>query len=111
MQTDLATKFLEYLGYRVEAHTDSSTALNKFYQAPEHYDLVLTDMFMPKMTGRSLAAKINSIRPDLPIILCSGFGDSHDDQGGSAQHISGYLMKPFGINELASLIRKILDKM
>jgi signal transduction histidine kinase/CheY-like chemotaxis protein len=110
MQADLAIKFLSPLGYRVEAYTDSTAALNKFYQAPEQFDLVLTDMFMPKMTGRSLAAKISSIRPDLPIILCSGFGDGPGDPGNSAHHISGYLMKPYGINELASTIRKIMDK-
>jgi signal transduction histidine kinase len=109
MQADLAVKFLTPLGYRVEAFTDSTAALNKFYQSPEQYNLVLTDMFMPKMTGRSLAAKINSIRPDLPIILCSGFGDSPAEPGDSDPHISGYLMKPFGIKELASTIRRILD--
>ena len=109
MQTDLAIKFLTPLGYRVEAYTDSTVALNKFYQAPEQYDLILTDMYMPKMTGRSLAAKINSIRPDMPIILCSGFGDSPAEPGIAGRHISGYLMKPFGIKELASTIRKILD--
>ncbi len=110
MQADLAARFLEPLGYRVEAYTDSSAALNKFYQAPTQYDLVLTDLFMPKMTGRALAAKINSIRPELPIILCSGFGDGPGEPGDSDRFISGYLMKPFGINELASTIRKILDK-
>jgi two-component system cell cycle sensor histidine kinase/response regulator CckA len=109
MQADLAIKFLTPLGYQVEAYTDSTVALNKFYQAPEQYDLVLTDMFMPKMTGRSLAAKINSIRPDLPIILCSGFGDSATEPGDADRHINGYLMKPFGIKELASTIRRILD--
>jgi len=109
MQTDLAIKFLTPLGYQVEAYTDSTVALNKFYQAPEQYDLVLTDMFMPKMTGRSLAAKISSIRPDLPIILCSGFGDSAAEPGNEDRQISGYLMKPFGIKELASTIRRILD--
>jgi signal transduction histidine kinase/CheY-like chemotaxis protein len=110
MQADLAIKFLTPLGYQVEAFTDSAAAINKFYQNPERYDLVLTDMFMPKMTGRNLAAKINSIRPDLPIILCSGFGDPPGDPGDWGQHINGYLMKPFGIRELAMTIRKILDK-
>jgi signal transduction histidine kinase len=110
MQVDLAMKFLESLGYHVEAFTDSAAAFNKFYEAPGQYDLILTDMFMPKMTGRSLAAKINGIRPDIPIILCTGFGDSPGEPGDSDRHISGYLLKPFGIKELAMTIRRILDK-
>jgi signal transduction histidine kinase/CheY-like chemotaxis protein len=109
MQADLAIKFLAPLGYRVEAFTDNTAALNRFYEAPEQFDLVLTDMFMPKMTGRSLAAKINALRPDLPIILCSGFGDSPGEPGDANRHFSGYLLKPFGIKELAMAIRRILD--
>ena len=110
MQADLAIKSLVPLGYQVEAFTDSAAAINKFYQTPGNYDLVLTDMFMPKMTGQSLAAKINSIRPDLPIILCSGFGDPPGDSGELDRHISGYLVKPYGIKELATTIRRVLDK-
>ena len=109
MQADLAVRFLVPLGYRVKAYTDSAAALDKFYQEPEQFDLILTDMFMPKMTGRSLAAKINAIRPDLPIILCSGFGDGLGEPGDSDRYISGYLIKPYGIRELALTIRKILD--
>jgi signal transduction histidine kinase len=109
MQADLSIRFLEPLGYRVEAFTDSAAALNKFYETPEQYDLVLTDMYMPKMTGRSLAAKIHGIRPDLPIVICTGFGDSSGEPGDTAPYISGYLMKPYGIMELARTIRKVLD--
>jgi signal transduction histidine kinase len=109
MQADLAEKFLTPLGYRVEAFTDSTAALNRFYEAPDQFDLVLTDMFMPKMTGRSLATKVNGIRPDLPIILCSGFSDSPSEPNDASQHIRDYLMKPFGMKELATTIRKILD--
>jgi signal transduction histidine kinase/ActR/RegA family two-component response regulator len=110
MQADLAGRFLTPLGYRVEAFTDSTAALNRFYEAPDQFDLVLTDMFMPKMTGRSLAAKINGIRADLPIILCSGFSDSPSETKDPNQHIRGYLMKPFGMKELATTIRRILDE-
>jgi signal transduction histidine kinase len=109
MQADLAKKVLVPLGYEVEAFTDSTAALNRFYEAPGQFDLVLTDMFMPKMTGRNLAAKIKGIRKDLPIILCSGLSDSPGAPGDSDRHIRGYLLKPFGMRELATTIRRILD--
>jgi signal transduction histidine kinase/ActR/RegA family two-component response regulator len=109
MQIDLALKILVPLGYRVEAFTDSTTALQKFFETPDRFDLILTDMYMPRMTGRVLATRINEIRTDIPIILCSGYNDNPADSQQSNQHISGYLMKPFGMKELALTVRRILD--
>ena len=109
LQIDLALKILVPLGYRVEAFTDSTTALQKFFETPDRFDLILTDMYMPRMTGRVLATRINEIRSDIPIILCSGYNDSPADSQQPNQHISGYLMKPFGMKELALTVRRILD--
>jgi len=110
MQIDLAIKILAPLGYRVEAFTDSTSALQKFYETPDRFDLILTDMYMPRMTGRILSGRIKEIRSDIPIILCSGYGDSPATPLHLNQHISGYLMKPFGMRELAMTVRRVLNE-
>jgi signal transduction histidine kinase/ActR/RegA family two-component response regulator len=108
--TDLALRTLQSLGYQVETFNDSTAALQAYLEAPERFDLVVTDMYMPKMTGKVLAREISKIRPKVPIILCSGYGGGLVHPNPLDQHISHYLMKPYGRKELATTVRRILDK-
>jgi CheY-like chemotaxis protein len=77
-QADLCKRLLARLGYRVTTRTDSLEALGLFRQNPDDFDLVITDMTMPAMTGDVLAAKIISIRPDIPVIVCTGYSEKID---------------------------------
>jgi len=110
LHADLAMKILTPLGYQVETFTDSTAALHRFFEIPDQFDLVLTDMYMPKMNGKVLSREITNIRPGIPIILCSGYSDNLAGAQPMAQQISHYLMKPFGRKELAITVRRILDE-
>lgn len=105
----LAVQGLGLMGYRVQAETDSPRALSIFSESPEFFDLVITDMNMPKMTGKQLAVEMLKIRPNLPIILCSGFSEPISEQSAEELGIKGYIVKPVGIKELAKTVRTILD--
>jgi len=108
-QTDLGGQMLGRLGYRVQAFTRSSKALEAFEADPAAFDLVITDMTMPEMTGDELARRLLAIRPDLPIILCTGYSERITEEAAEALGIRGFAMKPVIIRELALLVRKILD--
>jgi len=101
---------LERLGYSVIAKRDSGEALNNFRAKPEAFDLVITDQTMPKMTGEKLAESILRIRPDIPIILCTGFSEVVDADKAKAMGIREFVMKPFTVKEMAETIRKVLKK-
>ena len=102
-------QMLEHLGYRVTARTDSEEALDVFAQHPDNFDLVITDMTMPHMTGDRLAQKLIDIRPELPVILCTGFNESITEEKALSMGIQKFVMKPVIKNELASTIRAVLD--
>ncbi len=101
-------EILEILGYRVVAKTSSIEAMDVFMVDPSNFDLVITDQTMPKMTGTELAGQIHRVRPDIPIILCTGYSPkaAENEQPG----ISTLLMKPISKDHLVSAIRKILDE-
>jgi len=101
---------LERLGYTVKGLTQADKALELFKNTPDMFDLVITDKTMPKMTGFDLAAEIKKIRPDIPIILCTGFQDKDIDTKISETGIAGYVMKPINMRKMAKNIRKVLDK-
>ncbi len=100
---------LEKLGYRVTARTSSPDALDAFRADPSIFDLVISDRGMPNMTGEQLAGELFSIRPDIPIIFCTGFSDENDEQGAKDMGIKGFLMKPVVLTDLAAMVRKVLD--
>ena len=77
---DVMQSMLEKLGYKVTARTSSIEALEAFKNAPNGFDLVITDMTMPNMTGKSLAKELMTIRPDTPIVLCTGFSEKIDEK-------------------------------
>jgi len=101
---------LQALGYTVSVQTESAAALKMFQSAPEKYDMVITDMTMPGMTGDQLAEAVKELRPDLPIVLCTGFSEALAAPGASsAQDIAELLMKPVDKVVLAHVVRKLLD--
>jgi len=106
---NLEQKQLESLGYRVIALTSSVKAVEIFRQQYQDIDLVITDMTMPQITGSDLAKEMLSIKPTIPIILCTGFSELIDKKKALAIGIKEYLMKPMLKKDLARIIRKILD--
>ena len=107
---EIQQQILEGLGYRVTPRTSSVEALEAFRANPDKFDIVITDMTMPDMTGNRLALKIKEIRSDVPVILCTGFSEKIDDQKKGEMGIEGLMLKPVARTELAETVRKILDK-
>ena len=107
---DVMKAMLENLGYKVTARTSSIEALEAFKNEPNGFDLVITDMTMPNMTGKELAKEIMSIRSGMPIILCTGFSEQIDKVRAKEMGISAYLMKPIVMSDIADTIREVLDK-
>jgi DNA-binding NtrC family response regulator len=90
--------------------TDVLEALEAFKEKPDAFDLVITDQTMPHLTGRDLAEELLRIRPDIPIILCTGFSEVMHEEEAKAMGIREFIMKPFSLNEMAGIIRKSLGK-
>jgi CheY-like chemotaxis protein len=105
-----AQAFLERLGYEVVTETRSLDALALFRKQPERFDLVITDMTMPGMTGERLAQELRRIRPEIPIILCTGFSRQLSEKEATTRGISAFLMKPVGLQELAKTVQTVLHK-
>ena len=105
----MTQQILERLGYRVTARTSSIETLEAFRAAPDKFDLVITDMTMPNMTGIHLTQKLIEIRPDIPVIICTGFSEKISEHKAKAMDIHGYVMKPVVRSELAKKIREALD--
>ena len=109
-QVDIGTQILELLGYTVTAITSSHEALEIFRNSPEAYDLVVTDMTMPKMTGDRLAKEILAIRPDIPIIISTGYSERITPDTANALGIKEMIMKPAVVGEIATTVRRVLDQ-
>jgi len=107
--TKMAQKMLQRLGYKVETTITSQDALDRFYLNPDHFNLVITDMTMPQITGARLSEKLKEIRPDIPIIICTGHSDLVDEKKAKKLGIAAYVMKPISMLEIAQTIRKVLD--
>ncbi len=103
-------QMLEDLGYIVTTRTDSMEALEGFRMLPDQFDLVITDMTMPNLTGVDLSHKILEIRPDIPIILCTGFSDKINKERAQELGIQEYLEKPFDKADFARAINRALHK-
>jgi CheY-like chemotaxis protein len=107
---DVVQQMLERLGYLVTVRTRSIEALEVFRASMEKFDLVITDLTMPNMTGDKLAGELMNIRPDIPIILCTGFSEKMSKKRAEALGIKDLLMKPIVKNDLAKTVREVLDK-
>ena len=105
---NMLSEILESRGYRVQSVTNSLDALKMFKMQPNLYDLVITDQTMPNLTGGELAKELLAIRADIPIILCTGFSESLNEDLAKKIGIREYLMKPVIIEELNDKIRAAL---
>ncbi len=107
---EMGTEMLEELGYRVHSRLGAHDALAAFKADPDRFDMLITDMTMPGMTGDRLAREILALRPGLPVLICTGF--SRTLAPGSAENIGvkGVLHKPLSLRELSETVRKILDE-
>jgi CheY-like chemotaxis protein len=101
---------LESLGYTVVAYTSSVEALAAFAATPQAFDLVITDQTMPRLTGEAFACEIRRIRPQMPIILCTGFSDTMTAAQATALGINAYVLKPLSIRECSQVIRRVLEQ-
>ncbi|MGD9973003.1 MAG: ABC transporter substrate binding protein [Desulfatirhabdiaceae bacterium] len=100
---------LERLGYQVTARTSSPEALAAFKANPLNFDLVISDRSMPNMTGDQLARELMSVKPAIPIIICTGFSDETYEQLAKSIGIKGFLMKPVATGDMAKMVRNVLD--
>lgn len=107
--TTMLEAILTGLGYQVTVFNSSLEALAFIAQDPAAYDLLLTDMTMPHLTGVELSQKVLVIKPGLPIIICTGFSELINQEQAQALGIRGYLMKPVSVRDLAMIMRKALD--
>ncbi|MFW2368595.1 MAG: response regulator, partial [Desulforhopalus sp.] len=106
---DVGKTVLESMGYNVLAITDSRQALDLFRETPQEFDLVITDQTMPGITGGDLAAEMLQIRPELPIILCTGYSTIMTKEKARELGIREFVYKPLTQKEIAGLIRTIFD--
>jgi PAS domain S-box-containing protein len=104
-----ARSMLERLGYRITTTSDPEDALKRFHEAPGEVDLVITDLTMPRMTGVDLAQELLALRPELPIVLVSGFGGKWTPERAREIGIRASLSKPLSLSSLASALRQVLD--
>jgi CheY-like chemotaxis protein len=105
----IAEEMLSHLGYEVTTRMSSNEALELFRVNPGRFDLVITDMTMPNMTGDKLSKELMKIRPDIPIILCTGFSERISEEKAKAMGIKDFIMKPLAMGDLATRIRKALE--
>jgi CheY-like chemotaxis protein len=106
--TSYLCEALGRLGYRITVCGDGQEALERLQAAPEAFDLVVTDQMMPRLQGTALARAARTLRPDLPVVLCSGFGDAMADLPGEDHVIAEVVPKPLSAETLARSIRRIL---
>ncbi len=102
-------EMLSSFGYEVTACTCPEDALQLFRKQPQLFDLVITDMTMPKITGDQLAQEILTLRADMPVILCTGFSEKINKDKAKAMGIKEYVVKPFDMQDFVALVRKVLS--
>jgi PAS domain S-box-containing protein len=101
---------LESLGYEVSGHTSGQEALATFRVEPQRFDLVITDQTMPHMTGETLAKEVRQLRPDIPIILCTGFSHVMNAEKAHTLGIDAFCMKPVTVRDLGMTIQQVLTQ-
>jgi CheY-like chemotaxis protein len=106
---EVGRRLLMHLGYQVTALNSSLEAREVFHSQPQEFDLVITDLTMPQMTGLELAADFIKVRPELPIILCSGYSESVSPDAARKLGIREFLSKPVAVGDFAKAIRRVLD--
>ncbi len=109
MYAEMGKDMISRLGYNVDLRIDSIQALESFKAAPDKYDLVISDQIMPGLSGEEIVKEIRLIRPDIPIILCSGYSSQMDEEKAKSIGTNAFVYKPITIKDIAKLIRKVLD--
>lgn len=107
--SEMGKDMLEKLGYHVTVRRSSFEALETFQNNPKDFDMVITDQTMPGITGSDLARRMIQIRPDIPIILCTGYSNLIDEHSAKALGIKEFALKPLTKGAIGALIRKVLD--
>ena len=105
----IGKQLLERLGYEVDPRTSSLEALEVFRKKPDEFDLVITDMTMPHMTGEELTKQLITIRPDIPVILCTGYSKRINEEKAKSIGIKAFVMKPIHTRMMAETVRSVLD--
>ena len=106
----LLTELLKLAGYQITMMTNSTEALSVFQQNPQKFDLVITDQSMPNITGKELARNLLRLRPDIPIILCTGYSEKIDRERATALGIKQFLQKPINPKVLLDSVAELLQK-
>ncbi|MDA8135218.1 MAG: cache domain-containing protein [Desulfobacteraceae bacterium] len=106
---EMERAMLERMGYTVSSWSSSGEALEAFRANPDQFDLVITDMAMPKLSGHQLAADLIKIRPDIPVLLLTGFSEMMSEEQAALCGIKGFLLKPVIMRDLARKVRELLD--
>ncbi len=103
-------RMLERLGYQVTSRTSSIDALEAFRSNPDKFDLVITDMAMPNMSGDKLSVELIKIRSDIPILICTGFSENISEEKAVSLGIKGFILKPIVMKDLANKISEVLGE-
>jgi len=106
----MSSRLLEPFGYRVTSTTDSRVALKVFRRSPEEFTVVVTDLTMPRMSGVELARKLRAIRPDIPVVMMTGYSGTVTDEAAKAEGIDELIQKPVGARALTQKIRAAIDR-
>ncbi|THB80963.1 MAG: response regulator [Desulfobacteraceae bacterium] len=106
---EMAKDSLEKFGYDVTIYSSSPEALDHFKDHADHYDLIISDTTMPDMTGDILIQEIRRVRPEIPVILCTGFSEYMDDEKACEMGINAMLYKPIPAEDMVSAVRRIID--
>ncbi|MBU0729387.1 MAG: DUF3365 domain-containing protein [Proteobacteria bacterium] len=108
--SQLGEKILRLIGCNVSAFTDSLEAFEAFKAEPDNFDIIMTDQTMPGLTGIELSRKILEMRPDIPIILCTGFSEIVNEQQAKEQGVAEFIMKPLTIHSITEAVRRAQQK-
>ncbi len=103
-------QLVEYLGYKVTAFNESQLALEAFSKNPQLYDLILTDMYMPELSGLALSKLMLHINSDIPIILCTGFTENVNEATIKAVGIKKFIHKPLTTQKLSCDLKTVLNE-
>jgi CheY-like chemotaxis protein len=107
---NIGKQMLESLGYTVTTRTSSLEAFELFKAEPDRFDLVITDMAMPNMPGDILSTELMKVRPEIPVILCTGYSSKISDEIALQKGIKAFAYKPIAMHDLTKSVRKVLDE-
>ena len=107
---NMMQKLLERLGYSVETRLNPVETLELFQSKPHRFDLVITDMTMPRMNGVELLRELKKVRCDIPVIICTGHSPLIDEKRAREMGVAAFIMKPAAVHDIAVIIRRVLDE-